>query len=188
MIEKKCKKCGVIFKSYKHKHRMFCSKKCSSLARIGVPHPMSEEQKKLLSKIRIEKGLAKGSKNPRWGKSKYKNIEEKKQAKLESGRKSYRKHIKTRLFYYRQLAYKRRTAIGNHTLQEWENLKKKFNYCCVGCGMQEPFIGQYYEKLTEDHITPISKNGSNFIDNIQPMCWNCNSRKSNRFVGLPPRK
>ncbi len=72
-----------------------------------------------------------------------------------------------------------RGAEGSHTLQEWENLKEKFNYCCAICGMQEPFTDQWYQWLTEDHIIPLSKGGSNYIENIQPLCMRCNSKKNN---------
>ena len=62
-------------------------------------------------------------------------------------------------------------------LEEWENLKKKFNYKCLKCGKKEPAI-----KLTIDHIIPISKNGKNIIKNIQPLCRSCNSSKGNKII------
>ena len=78
--------------------------------------------------------------------------------------------------------YRRRNCIGFHTLKNWEDLKEKYNYCCADCGMQEPFIDQWYPKLTEDHIIPITKGGSNNIENIQPLCHRCNSKKSNKMI------
>lgn len=177
--QRNCNQCQKPYKGY---GKYFCSNECRHKSLKGKPSsnkgkPMSEDQKKLISKIRIEKGIAKGEKNPRWGKSKYKTIEEKQKAKLDSGRKSYRKNIKTRSFYYRQLAHKRRGTIGTHSKEQWEEIKKKNNYCCMLCGMQEPFTEQQYQKLTEDHVIPISKGGTNNIDNIQPLCKSCNSRK-----------
>ena len=60
-------------------------------------------------------------------------------------------------------------AVGSHTLQEWNMVKQKFGYKCAICGEKKP--------LTKDHIIPLSKGGSNYISNIQPLCRNCNSKK-----------
>jgi 5-methylcytosine-specific restriction endonuclease McrA len=69
-------------------------------------------------------------------------------------------------------------AEGNHTFGEWELLKKQYGYKCPMCGMKEPEI-----KLTEDHIIPLSKGGSNWIENIQPLCLKCNMKKHNKLIG-----
>ncbi len=61
---------------------------------------------------------------------------------------------------------------GSHTLGDWEELKRMYNYRCPCCLISEPKI-----TLTEDHIVPISRGGSNNIENIQPLCRSCNSRK-----------
>mgnify|MGYP001558320842 CR=1 FL=1 len=75
-------------------------------------------------------------------------------------------------FYNRKRRYFKKGATGSHSLEEWNELRKVFSYMCLCCKQQEPFI-----KLTEDHIVPISLGGSNDIENIQPLCIGCNSRK-----------
>jgi 5-methylcytosine-specific restriction endonuclease McrA len=61
---------------------------------------------------------------------------------------------------------------GEYTPQEWFELKKKYNYSCLCCGRREPDI-----KLTADHVVPLSRGGSNTIENIQPLCITCNKMK-----------
>lgn len=63
-----------------------------------------------------------------------------------------------------------RGADGSHTLQEWQGLCEAHGHRCVHCGRDD-------SPLTRDHIVPVSKGGSDFIANIQPLCRVCNCRK-----------
>ena len=80
---------------------------------------------------------------------------------------------------YTFLQNKRRMLIkkvgGTFTFQQWIDLCDRCNNTCNLCGKKL--------KLTIDHIVPVSKGGNNFIENIQPLCLSCNSKKSNKVFG-----
>src|SRR5579872_4438656 len=73
-------------------------------------------------------------------------------------------------------------ASGSHTLAQWEELKMEFGYRCLDCGEVEPEI-----RLSEEHIIPLTKGGSDDISNIQPLCRGCNSRKYNKIISYLPQ-
>lgn len=72
--------------------------------------------------------------------------------------------------------YKRKARLfgggGSFTSEEFLNLIKLANYSCPCCLEKIPT-----DKFSVDHIIPISKGGNSYINNIQPLCRNCNSSK-----------
>jgi 5-methylcytosine-specific restriction endonuclease McrA len=61
---------------------------------------------------------------------------------------------------------------GTFTAKEWKDLCKSYGNKCACCGKRR--------KLTIDHVIPISKGGTNYIENIQPLCGSCNSSKGTK--------
>jgi 5-methylcytosine-specific restriction enzyme A len=47
---------------------------------------------------------------------------------------------------------------------------------CEFCGT----AGDKQNPLTADHLTPVSRGGTNNLDNLRPLCRSCNSRRGNR--------
>lgn len=70
---------------------------------------------------------------------------------------------------------------NNFTLQQWEELKAKYDHRCLCCGKQEPQI-----VLSSDHIIPLERGGANDISNIQPLCLPCNRRKHAKTIDYRP--
>ena len=71
-------------------------------------------------------------------------------------------------------AHRKRANGGSFPHASWEHLKTLFGQCCAYCR-------QRIEKLTQDHVIPLSKGGRHFSGNIVPACQPCNSRKGTRI-------
>lgn len=68
----------------------------------------------------------------------------------------------------------KRAAGGTVRLSEWRELLDKYDNKCLCCGTSEG--------LTLDHVLPIAQGGTNTIDNAQPLCALCNSKKGARHI------
>jgi 5-methylcytosine-specific restriction endonuclease McrA len=68
----------------------------------------------------------------------------------------------------------RLVAGGTFTRGEWLALCQRYQNLCLCCGQRS--------RLSVDHVIPISRGGSNTIDNIQPLCGPCNSRKFTQTI------
>ena len=72
----------------------------------------------------------------------------------------------------------RKTKTGGiYTTDEWYNLCEFYGFHCLMCHQEFSF-----NQLTIDHIKPISKGGSSYIWNLQPLCLFCNSSKGNKEI------
>jgi 5-methylcytosine-specific restriction endonuclease McrA len=89
-----------------------------------------------------------------------------------------RKWVQDHPDYTRAQNSRRRTRItkagGKFTAKEFRTLCEKHNNRCLCC--------KNYRKLTADHVMPVSKGGSSNIENIQPLCMPCNTKKGTKYT------
>ena len=178
---KVCTKCGIeksLNEFYKHKDtkdgfRSQC--KTCTLAACKIYRQNNPEKCKQIVRAWYQKNTERNSQtNKKWYK---KNLERRKRTV-----KSWRKNNpeKCRCLGARRRALKL-NAQGSFTTQEWLDLKESHGNRCLCCGKPECEC-----KLTIDHIVPLSKGGSNSIDNLQPLCLSCNSSKHTKTIDYRP--
>jgi 5-methylcytosine-specific restriction endonuclease McrA len=81
--------------------------------------------------------------------------------------------------YTREKKNRKLNCEGSHTEAQWKSLCKKYGNKCLCCGKKTT--------LTRDHIIPLTKGGTDYISNIQPLCGSCNSKKRTKTIDYRPR-
>lgn len=177
-MSKTCKICNKKFsKSYERGFKSwakakFCSSKCKKLAmvgQVGYWRGKKRTYKNPIERARKISQTMKG-KRPHW--LDYQKKE--KHPSWKDGRsdtKEYKHYIDSK-----RKSLKKSNG-GYHTFAEWETLKAQYNWTCPACKRSEPDIS-----LTVDHIIPLIKGGSSNIENIQPLCHHCNSKKHTKTI------
>lgn len=197
-----CKICGIDFDAspmWHHKEGI-CSDHCRKTARMIVEKKYKKTEKGKAAEIRWRKNPAKKEIDKRYmqkpeAKAKsviranrylanHSHIRERRRelnriwGKTEHGRtvknaaqKRYRETDYGKLMR-KKIKMQRRGATGSFTPEEWNMKLKTCGSRCVFCGS--------LERIEIDHIVPISKGGTNDIENLQPLCRRCNSSKGNR--------
>ena len=64
------------------------------------------------------------------------------------------------------------------TVEAWEAILDQYGRRCLACGTKE--------RLTVDHVVPISRGGRHEAANVQPLCASCNASKGARTIDYRP--
>ena len=80
-------------------------------------------------------------------------------------------HVKQVLATQRRRARKKNALVNDFTKTQWEEMKDQYGHRCVYCHKK-------CQRLTMDHITPLTKGGNHTRANIVPACHTCNVRKN----------
>lgn len=79
----------------------------------------------------------------------------------------------------KQYKHNRRALVlgngGKIKSKDWLDLCNKYGNKCLCCGRNDV-------RLTLDHVIPMKKGGSNTIENVQPLCKSCNSKKGIKII------
>lgn len=104
-------------------------------------------------------------------------------ANAEKARQSYKRWAEANPANVIANVHKRRARIqangGSFTAGEWKALCQKYGNRCLCCGKRK--------KLTADHVVPLAAGGPNVIENIQPLCRECNSAKRTKIIDYRPK-
>jgi len=94
---------------------------------------------------------------------KVREIEKRRYPKRKNQILQHNEHRRARLF----------CAEGGHTTEEWLRI-------CALCEGRCLYCNNSCDKFAKDHVIPLSKGGSNYIENIVPVCKSCNSSKGSK--------
>jgi 5-methylcytosine-specific restriction endonuclease McrA len=72
------------------------------------------------------------------------------------------------------------TSKGHFTVEEFDALCSTYSYACLSCGATD-------RVLEADHVVPLTRGGSDEINNIQPLCGECNRRKFTAIIDYGPK-
>jgi hypothetical protein len=90
--------------------------------------------------------------------------------------KNWRKKHRDKMNNYSQIRRARLAGVSsNLTTEEWETVLEFYGHKCLCCGKDDV-------KLTIDHVVPVLLGGTHTVDNVQPLCGPCNSRKKAKHI------
>lgn len=178
LIGRLCRECHSFFKIKKSQAKpgsgMYCSYACKVVG-AGKTHSKGAEQRRIEKECKIcqRKVFIKPSHGNKEGTYCSKGCMSAGYSILMVGRgnPNYRHGLSDKGIH----VVRRKNAPGRHSIKDISRLLSRQRNECAYCGT---CLLKGYDI---DHITPITKNGSNYIGNIQILCQSCNRRKNNKL-------
>lgn len=78
----------------------------------------------------------------------------------------------------RRRAKKNAAPVNDLSADQWEEILEAFYFRCAYCHKKS-------KRLTQDHVTPYARNGSNTLHNVVPCCHACNAKKGTKEAPVP---
>lgn len=167
---KVCTKCGTwrLFAEFgPHKgtrdgKRSQC-RKCDSAASARYNKSVTKEQKQVWNKTQYERHREKLVAK---SKAVYAADPERAKARITEWKRRNPEHARALRHAHKA---KIRNTNGTYKAAHWKAMCAWFGNRCLACHVVAP--------LVVDHVIPLSRGGTNTIDNLQPLCATCNHRK-----------
>lgn len=191
-----CKACGIekSWDDYYHttvKGKPYTNPRCKACVIANVKQTTNKQLKQARERNRYNADKEKvKAYNKRWrannleyalerdreySRGRYATLSEEKK---KSHRMSVAKWAKTNPIKTRIKSHNRRVKLkgngGTYTEEQWIALCNYYDNQCLSCKQVKP--------LTADHVLPVHLGGSNTIENIQPLCKTCNSKKGIKHI------
>ena len=80
---------------------------------------------------------------------------------------------RNRLDVARRRSLKAGAPVVDLSLEQWQEIKAHYGHRCVYCGRK-------MKRLEQEHITALSKGGSDTVANVVPACRSCNAKKRDK--------
>jgi 5-methylcytosine-specific restriction endonuclease McrA len=162
-----CKICGVTYlKMERRGTTKTCSEGCSS---INKKMNDKNRDKEKLVEYRKEYHIANREKRLEYQKSVRQSEIGKKRMAIQDA-KPHRRIAKTLQYQARRAVFGNGKQSVEESILNTLGVEAKCNFC----GTEE--------ELCVDHMTPLSRGGTNTLDNLQILCRPCNSSKSNKTM------
>lgn len=80
---------------------------------------------------------------------------------------------KIRQYHATRRAVENGAEVNDLTAAQWSEIKAAYGHRCAYCHKKS-------QRLTQDHVVPLSRGGHHTASNVVPACKSCNSRKGAR--------